>query len=205
MYERRSYGFEVRAQEEDAGSVITGSPVVYESRTDLGWFDEIIRTGALNNADLSDVRFLVNHDLNRIPLARCRGKGGTMQIAVSAKGMDVRVELDTEGNVDAKALYSAVKRGDISGMSFMFRIDGEEWKNLDSDHPTRIITEIGAVLEVSAVTFPAYEATEISARARDAPQEAKAALDAARRADGANLDDKALLELIKLKALYGGM
>ena len=189
MYERRSYGFEVRAQEEDAGSVITGSPVVYESRTDLGWFDEIIRTGALNNADLSDVRFLVNHDLSRIPLARCRGKGGTMQIAVSAKGMDVRVELDTEGNVDAKALYSAVKRGDISGMSFMFRIDGEEWKNLDSDHPTRIITEIGAVLEVSAVTFPAY----------------KAALDAARRANGANLDDKALLELIKLKALYGGM
>ncbi len=205
MYERRSYGFEVRAQEEDAGSVITGSPVVYESRTDLGWFDEIIRTGALNNADLSDVRFLVNHDLSRIPLARCRGKGGTMQIAVSAKGMDVRVELDTEGNVDAKALYSAVKRGDISGMSFMFRIDGEEWKNLDSDHPTRIITEIGAVLEVSAVTFPAYEATEISARARDAPQDAKAALDAARRANGANLDDKALLELIKLKALYGGM
>ena len=205
MYERRSYGFEVRAQEEDAGSVITGSPVVYESRTDLGWFDEIIRTGALNNADLSDVRFLVNHDLSRIPLARCRGKGGTMQIAVSAKGMDVRVELDTEGNVDAKALYSAVKRGDISGMSFMFRIDGEEWKNLDSDHHTRIITEIGAVLEVSAVTFPAYEATEISARARDAPQDAKAALDAARRANGANLDDKALLELIKLKALYGGM
>ena len=159
----------------------------------------------MNNADLSDVRFLVNHDLSRIPLARCRGKGGTMQIAVSAKGMDVRVELDTEGNVDAKALYSAVKRGDISGMSFMFRIDGEEWKNLDSDHPTRIITEIGAVLEVSAVTFPAYEATEISARARDAPQDAKAALDAARRANGANLDDKALLELIKLKALYGGM
>lgn len=205
MYERRSYGFEVRAQEEDAGSVITGCPVVYESRTDLGWFDEIIRTGALNNADLNDVRFLVNHDLSRIPLARRRGEGGTMQISVSAKGMDIRVELDTEGNVDAKALYSAVKRGDISGMSFMFRIDGEEWKDLDSDHPTRIITEIGAVLEVSAVTFPAYEATEISARGRDAPQDAQAILDAARRASGPNLDDKAQLELIKLKALYGGM
>lgn len=205
MYERRSYGFEVRAREDEGASVITGRPIVFESVTDIGPFDEVIKAGALDGADLSDVRFLVNHDLSRIPLARCRGDGGTMQIAVDEKGMEIRVELDVENSVDAKALYSAVKRGDISGMSFMFCIEGEKWENLDSDHPTRSITEIGAVLEVSAVTFPAYEATEISARARDAPQDAKAALDAARRANGANMDEKAQLELIKLKALYGGM
>lgn len=205
MYERRSYGFEVRAREDEGASVITGRPIVFESVTDIGPFDEVIKAGALDGADLSDVRFLVNHDLSRIPLARCRGDGGTMQIAVDEKGMEIRVELDVENSVDAKALYSAVKRGDISGMSFMFCIEGEKWENLDSDHPTRSITKIGAVLEVSAVTFPAYEATEISARARDAPQEAKAILDAARRANGPNLDEKAQLELIKLKALYGGM
>lgn len=205
MYERRAYGFEVRAQEEESVSVITGCPVVYESRTDIGPFDEIIRTGALDGADLSDVRFLVNHDLSRIPLARCKGDGGTMRLAVGKKGLDIRVELDTECNADARALYSAVRRGDISGMSFMFRIDAEEWTDLESDHPTRCITGIGAVLEVSAVTFPAYEATQISARGRDAPQDAQAILDAARRAKTGSLDDKAQLELIKLKALYGGI
>ena len=61
------------------------------------------------------------------------------------------------------------------------------------------------MLEVSAVTFPAYGATEIHARSRDAPEDAKRLLDAARREKGAGPDKQAELELIKLKALYGGM
>ena len=68
--EQRSYNFEVRAEETDDGNIITGRPVVYNSRTDLGWFDEIIEPGALNNTDLTDVRFLVYHDTSKIPLAR---------------------------------------------------------------------------------------------------------------------------------------
>ena len=86
-----------------------------------------------------------------------------MHLTVDEKGMSIRVMLDTEGNPEAQALYSAVKRGDISGMSFMFLIDGEEWEDLESSHPTRRITDIAEVLEVSAVTFPAYGATEIHA------------------------------------------
>lgn len=70
--EQRSYNFEVRAEETDAGNIITGRPIVYNSRTDLGWFDEIIEPGALNNTDLTDVRFLVNHDTSKIPLARSK-------------------------------------------------------------------------------------------------------------------------------------
>lgn len=72
--ERRSYNFEVRAEETEAGNIITGRPIVYNSRTDLGWFDEIIEPGALNNTDLTDVRFLVNHDTSKIPLARSMQK-----------------------------------------------------------------------------------------------------------------------------------
>ena len=112
------------------------------------------------------------------------------------EGMDIRVNLDTENNSDARNLYSAIKRGDISGMSFMFSINDEEWEDLDSDHPTRHIREIGQVLEVSAVTFPAYEATEISARDKEALDSAKATLDSVRSSLDSELE---ALELEKAK------
>ena len=73
--EQRSYNFEIRAEETDKGNIITGRPIVYDSKTDLGFFDEIIERGALKNTDLTDVRFLVNHDISRIPLARSRHSG----------------------------------------------------------------------------------------------------------------------------------
>ena len=156
---QRSYSFEVRAEQSEKGNIITGRPIVYDSRTDLGYFDEIIERGALKDADLRDVRFLVNHDASKIPLARSRrnNENSTMQLTVDNDGMGIRVTLDTENNSEARALYSAVQRGDISGMSFMFGIDSEEWEELDSDHPTRRIKAISTVVEVSAVTFPAYK------------------------------------------------
>jgi phage head maturation protease len=115
--------------------------------------------------------------------------------------MGIRVNLDTENNSDSRNLYSAVGRGDISGMSFMFTIDEEEWEGLDTDHPTRYIKKIGRVFEVSAVTFPAYEDTEISARDKAALDSAKDALERAK----AEAEERALenasdvLELEKAK------
>ena len=181
--EQRSYLFEIRAEETDTGNIVTGRPIVYNSRTDLGWFDEIIEPGALNKTDLTDVRFLVNHDTSKIPLARSRRNNGnsTMQLTVDNDGMGIRVTLDTENNNEARALYSAVQRGDISGMSFMFGIRNEEWENLDSDHPTRHIKDISTVVEVSAVTFPAYESTEINARCKGALDNARSAVETARQ------------------------
>ena len=196
----RAYNFELRAENNDVhGDHIVGKPIVYDSLTDLGWFNEIIERGALDKADLKDVKFLVNHNTDMIPLARSRNNNvnSTMQMQVDDEGMAIRVNLDTENNSDAKSLYSAIKRGDISGMSFMFSIESEEWDNLESDHPTRRIKEIGRVLEVSAVTFPAYEATEISARDKEALDNAKATLESARRQSLDN--DKAELELMKAK------
>ena len=136
----------------------------------------------MDKANLKDVRFLVNHDTSMIPLARSRNnnENSTMQMTVDDKGMAIRVNLDTENNTDARNLYSAIKRGDITGMSFMFSIDGEEWENLETDHPTRRIKSIGQVFEVSAVTFPAYESTEISARDKEALDNAKATLESVR-------------------------
>lgn len=168
--ELRAFNFEVRAeQDENHGNILTGRPIVYDSKTDLGWYDEIIEKGALMDTDLRDVRFLVNHNTDMIPLARSRNNNAnsTMQMSVDDEGMVIRVDLDVENNSEAKNLYSAVERGDIDGMSFMFTVDGDKWDDIDSDHPVRTVTNIGRVLEVSAVTFPAYEATSISARGLD--------------------------------------
>ena len=204
--EQRSYNFEVRAEETEAGNIITGRPVVYNSRTDIGLFDAIIESGALNNTDLTDVRFLVNHDTNKIPLARSRRNNGnsTMQLTTDNDGMGIRVTLDTENNSEARALYSAVQRGDISGMSFMFCVRDEEWENLDSDHPTRHIKDISTIVEVSAVTFPAYESTEINARSKEALDNARSAVDTARQQREQSVDTDEL-ELLKEKTkILGG-
>ena len=185
--EIRSFNFEVRAEEsEEHGHFLTGRPIVFGERTDLGWYDEIIERGALDTTDLKDVRFLVNHNVDMIPLARSRNNtdNSTMQMSVDADGMVIRVDLDTENNADAKSLYSAVSRGDISGMSFMFNVDADAWEDIDTEHPTRHIRSIARVMEVSAVTFPAYSATSIQTRglsdalesARDSLESEKARL-----------------------------
>jgi HK97 family phage prohead protease len=203
--ESRSYMCEVRALDDSEDSVITGRPIVYESVTDLGWFDEVIDRGALDGADLTDVRFLVNHDISNIPLARSRRNNGnsTMQLSTDYEGMTISASLDTENNAEARALYSAVKRGDVTGMSFMFSIDEESWEDLESDHPTRHIIKIGSVVEVSAVTFPAYDSTSINARSNsDVLERARLEVETARQQTRENNSADAERELALAKAKY---
>ena len=204
---RSSYQCEVRAENDDRGAYITGRPIVFNSRTNIGPYDEIIERGALDKTDLKDVRFLVNHDTSKIPLARSRNnnKNSTMQLSVDNNGMAIRVNLDVENNAEARSLYSAVQRGDISGMSFMFGIDDEEWENLESEHPTRHIRAINTVIEVSAVTFPAYEDTEINARSKEALENARRTVETARSSEAASVDTDELT-LLKLKTkILGGI
>ena len=177
--ETRSYICEVRAEaDEKHGNYIIGRPIVFENRTDMGWYEEVIDREALKNTDLKDVRFLVGHNTQGIPLARSRNnnENSTMQLIVGEEGMDIRADLDTENNAEAKALYSATRRGDVSGMSFMMLVnrDKDVWTDVESDYPKRRIMEISRVLEVSAVAFPAYESTNIQVASEGA------ALDSAR-------------------------
>ena len=182
--EIRTFDFEVRAeQNEEHGHFLTGRPIVFGQRTNLGMYDEIIEQGALDTTDLKDVRFLINHNVDMIPLARSRNnnENSTMQMSVDADGMGIRVDLDTERNADAKSLYSAVERGDISGMSFMFTVDKDSWDDAETEHPVRHVRSIRQVFEVSAVTFPAYSSTVNQARGlADALDSAKASLDSER-------------------------
>lgn len=179
--EIRAFNFEIRAKnDEQRGNYIEGRAIVYDEPTDMGWYEEKIDKGALDDADLKDVRLLVNHNTDMIPLARSRNnnENSTMQMTVDEEGMNIRANLDTENNADAKSLYSAIERRDMSGMSFMFMVDGDRWENIDSDYPTRHIEKISKVFEVSAVTFPAYEQTTLEARGlAEALDSAKASLE----------------------------
>ena len=181
--EIRALEFECRAEEEHPGR-ITGRAIVTGKRTNLGPFDEVIEPEALKKTDLRDVRLLINHNVDMVPLARSRNnnENSTMQLTVDEDGnLDIRADLDTEHNADAAALLSAIIRGDISGMSFMMSVRGEAWDDIDSDHPTRHITDIDKVFEVSAVTWPAYAATRLHARGLpEALEGAEAALESER-------------------------
>lgn len=201
---RRSYNFEVRAEESgEQYGILKGRPVVYNEWTELGCFSEIIEAGALDGADLTDVRFLVNHDLSKIPLARSRrnnmGKN-TMQLTPDSRGLSLDwVKLDINNNADARALYSAVERQDVDGMSFCFVIDSDAWEDIDSNHPKRHITKIKKVIEVSAVTFPAYPGTDIYVQNEAALESARQALESATQSRTSEVDTAELLALEKAK------
>lgn len=156
---------EIRA-EAPAGAdslILEGMPIVYDKPTTIndpaGKYIEIIRPGALDSADLSDARLLYNHDLNKVPLARTPK---TMKFEADPAGLKMVASLpDTP---EAKSVHTAVQRGDLSGMSFTFKVPkgGDRY---DHKTNTREIFKIEKVYEVSVVPFPAYPQTSVEARA----------------------------------------
>lgn len=203
----RQFNAEFRAVEdtENNKNTIIGRPVVYDERTNLCWFEEVIERGALNETDLSDVFFFVNHDVNKIPLARSKKDSeSTMRMKIDDKGLYIEADLDVENNNEAKNLYSAIKRNDITGMSFMFSIDDEEWEDLESDLPLRRVKKIARIMEVSAVCFPAYNGTEIDAREKDDLENARKKV-INKKEEKRNSDETLELEKLKIKFLCGGI
>lgn len=198
----RSFG-EYRAQvsENENEGLITGVPIVFEQPTDIGgWFEETVARGAVSEEILKDVAFFYNHNLNDKPLARTRT--GKLNFSIENDGvhMDARVNLLRS---DANDLYLAIGDGDIDGMSFMFRVEADEWTDLDTDYPKRRITKIGYVQEVSAVNYPAYAGTSINARAENSLDSDKQALDNARAQRSLDSGNSLELEKLKAKYLYG--
>lgn len=194
---QRGFTAELRAAGADAeetGHIVEGLAAVYEQETRIadffGEFIEVIREGAFDETDFSDVRLLVNHNMEGIALARSRhnnksDKPNTMQLSVDKEGVHIKADLDTVNNEQARALYSAISRGDMDGMSFCFFVADENQVWTEKDGVTRReILKVDKVVEVSAVNFPAYEGTNINSRSLEND---KRALDNAR----ALLDNKA--------------
>ena len=87
-------------------------------------------------------------------------------------------------------------------MSFMFRVADERWEDLESEYPTRYITKFEAIGEVSAVTWPAYDATAINARSKEALENARSALENVRQQTGKSVETDSELELAKAKFAF---
>ena len=204
--EIRTMLFEVRAEEnQEHGAHLVGMPIVYGQVIQYGWRREVIDAGAVDAAtDLKDVRFLIGHNTSMVPLARSRNNNAnsTMQLKPVETGMEIRVDLDIENNQDARTLYSAVKRGDITGMSFMFTVDKSIWEEEDSDNPLRRIAHIDKVFEVSAVAFPAYDETSLQAASIDsAPEGGESPLESALRRELQEVREKKQTEARRRAAL----
>lgn len=203
---RRNYTLELRTSDtETENGVIEGVPIVFNSQTLIrdydGEFYEIIEPTALDNCNLRDVLLFVNHDTDKIALARSKNGKGTMSFEVKEDGLHFRAKLDIENNSEARSLYSAIQRGDMDGMSFMFRVKKDEWRDIESDTPKRIIKEISIVHEISVVNFPAYADTQVSAR-NEAEAESILAEARKRFEERKNLDkDLISLEKYKYKVL----
>lgn len=144
---------EVRATDK---RTLEGIAVVFNQPARIGRVTEIIHPDALRGVDLDGIVLITNHDGSGIPLAR---SPKTLELSVTDKGLEMRASLpDTE---QAKAVYEAVKRGDLSQMSFAFDIGAADY---DEQTQTRTITQISKVHEISIVNYAAYTQTHVTAR-----------------------------------------
>ncbi|WP_057465657.1 HK97 family phage prohead protease [Pseudovibrio sp. POLY-S9] len=156
---RMGQAVEVREGDDGEGIRVTGYAAVFNQETDIcGFFRERILPGAFSDAiGKDDVVFLVNH--HGLPLARTRS--GTLKLSEDDHGLKIETELDPN-DPDVQALIPKMQRGDLDKMSFAFSAVKETWDET-VDPPMRSV-EKAELYDVSVVTNPAYEGTEIGLR-----------------------------------------
>ena len=141
------------------GKTAKGYAALFNTRAEIGGqFVEVIAPGAFRDAiSGADVRALIDHDSGRVI---GRTKAGTLRLEEDDRGLSV--EIDLPDTTDGRDLAVQLERGDISGMSFGFRVTHDEWDET-GDMPVRTIRAV-ELFEVSAVAFPAYGDTSIALR-----------------------------------------
>lgn len=187
--ERRFYEgkLEVRADGVGNAATLVGYAAVFNHLSvDLGGFREVIRPGAFTGslARQPDVRAVVEHGGGLEVLGRTTN--GTLRLAEDDAGLRVEIEMpDTLAGRDTMTL---VRRGDLSQMSFAFRVpqDGDRWTMTDSYTLRELLNVDIHDGDVSVVAYPAYPATSVEARARMGIPEVPAEL---RGATGAAVED----------------
>lgn len=166
-----SIPMEVRAAE-GAPAMLTGYAAVFGAETVIGdFFREVVEPGAFDAALArpDDIRALVNHDAS---LVLGRNVAGTLRLFVDARGL--RYEVDLPDTTYARDLATSVARGDVSQSSFGFRVVEDSWERppTPADLPLRRVRNV-ELFDVSPVTYPAYDTTSVSTRARDLATECR--------------------------------
>ena len=152
---------ELRVDGEADAPKIVGYAAVFNTLSgDLGGFREKIAAGAFAKpiSEGQDVRALVDHD-SRSVIGRTTN--GTLTMKEDKRGLLVTIEPpDTTLGKDTVA---SIKRGDISGMSFAFTTESDEW-NIEGGDEVRTLTGVKQLFDVGPVTYPAYEQTSVGVR-----------------------------------------
>lgn len=164
---------ELKSDNEPYERVIEGYFVVFNSETELfpGAFEEVANT-AFDKSIKNDVRALINHDTG---LVLGRTKSNTLELRKDEKGLWGSIKIN-ENDTDAVNLYERVKRGDVDQCSFGFEVMDEDTEHRDDGSIKWTINEAN-LIEVSVVTFPAYQATGVEARQKEVKQMEKRKLD----------------------------
>ncbi len=143
---------------DDGGLSIEGHAAVFDAVADIaGFFDEKIARGAFQDVLSDDVRLLINHD--GMPLARTKSE--TLELKEDKAGLHIRADLNGD-DPEVRALIPKLERGDLDQMSFGFSMEGgvEEWDD-SGEKSLRTIKRVGELFDVSIVTFPAYDETQV--------------------------------------------
>lgn len=150
-------GLETKDGIEGEPNVISGYAAVFNSKTIIGdWFEEIISPGAFSKTIASgDVRALFNHDWGNV---LGRTKSGTLKLEEDDRGL--KFEVDLPNTSVARDLKESMQRGDINQCSFGFYPTEETW-DYSNEPALRTINEV-ELFEVSVVSLPAYDDTEVS-------------------------------------------
>ncbi|MCC6699108.1 MAG: HK97 family phage prohead protease [Candidatus Hydrogenedentes bacterium] len=153
---------DVRAEEGEGKRRVTGYAVVFDSLSESigGMFREVIRPGAFRKSlQESDVLAFWNHDTSEVLGRRANG---TLVLEEDAHG--VRFVLDMPDTARGRDAYELIKRGDVQSMSFGFSAIKDRASVSEDGELLREVLE-AQLYEISPVTFPAYRATEVEARA----------------------------------------
>lgn len=166
--ERRAFGMcvlEIRVEGEVESPVIVGHAAVFDQTSaDLGGFVERIAPGAFSKTLGGDVLALFNHDPSQI-LGRTTAK--TLRLREDLRGL--AVEIDPPDSNAGRDVVIAMKRGDLTQMSFGFRTIQDSWEHFHDDPSKlsiRTLIEV-ELRDVSPVTFPAYPQTDVALRSLD--------------------------------------
>lgn len=167
VIESRSFNFqieqiELRDKENAKEPIIKGHAAIFNERTSIPmWgFDEMVSRGAfIDSIKADDIRALFNHDANFV---LGRNKSGTLKLQEDDRGL--AIEINPPNTQFANDLMHLMERGDINQMSFAFQIKKEEWtKGEEGTADLRTLKQV-KLYDISAVTFPAYEGTNIAVR-----------------------------------------
>jgi len=149
---------------DDDRPVIEGHAAVFNKETVIGdYFREVIKPGAFKRAirEKQDVRALFNHDPNHV---LGRTPAGTLHLSEDKRGL--KIAIDPPDTQFANDLLTSIRRGDVDQMSFAFRATEEKWIEKKGEMSLRELHDVD-LYDVSPVTYPAYEATDVGLRSAE--------------------------------------